>query len=102
MYDSVGLILVLAVVATIAYKLDLGNYRHLKDAARLTFLTHAIFFLVFLTTSVPYSVAMLKILFAPLGPAYLLQLPVVRCISFPLGFQLVLYAYEVGSKFTVA
>lgn len=91
-----GLILVLAVLAILAYKLDIGNYRHLKDTARLTFLKHVIFFLVFLTTSIPYSVAVLRSFFAPLGPAYLLQLPTFRCISFPLGFQLVLYAYEVA------
>ena len=87
----------LAVFAIAAYKSDFGNYRRLKDTARLTFLTHVMFFLVFLTTSIPYSVAMLRIFFAPLGPAYLLQTPTLRCVSFPLGFQLVLYAYEVGS-----
>lgn len=89
--------MVLAVFAIVAYKSDIGNYRRLKDTARLTFLTHVMFFLVFLITTVPYSVAMLRIFFAPLGPAYLLQAPTLRCISFPLGFQLVLYAYEVDS-----
>lgn len=67
MLDCAGLILVLALLAVIAHKSDLGNYRRVKDTARLTFLTYVVSFLVFLSTSIPYSVAMTQNLLCTLG-----------------------------------
>ena len=90
------MILILAVFAQGFRKFNIGNFRQLSDSARLTLLTHILFFLVFLGTLIPFTATMIKLFFGPLGPEYLLQKSDYRTCAFSLGFQIVLYAYEVG------
>ncbi len=90
-----GIILLFGLLAVVFKKFDVGSYRTLPDAARLIFVSHNAFFLVFLLTAIPYSFAMVSILFAPSSPRNLLEKPVYRCISFSLAFQVVMYALEV-------
>jgi hypothetical protein len=90
-----GIILLFGLLAVVFRKFDTGSYRTLTDAARLIFVSHNAFFLVFLLTAIPYSFAMVSVLFAPSSPRNLLEKPVYRCISFSLAFQVVMYALEV-------
>ena len=90
-----GIILLFGLLAVVFRKVDVGSYRTLPDAAGLIFVSHNAFFLVFLLTAIPYSFAMVSVLFAPSSPSNLLEKPVYRCISFSLAFQVVMYALEV-------
>ena len=76
-------------------KYDVGSYRSLPDASRLIFVSHNVFFLIFLLTAVPYSFAMVSVLFGPSAPRNLLESSIYRSISFPLALQVVMYALEV-------
>lgn len=90
-----GIILLFGLLAVVFRRCDTGSYRTLTDAARLIFVSHNAFFLVFLLTAIPYTFAMVSVLFAPSAPRNLLEKPVYRCISFSLAFQVVMYALEV-------
>lgn len=90
-----GIILLFGLLAVVFRRFDTGSYRTLNDAARLIFVSHNAFFLVFLLTAIPYTFAMVSVLFAPSAPRNLLEKPVYRCISFSLAFQVVMYALEV-------
>ena len=90
-----GVILLFGLLAVVFRKFDVGSYRTLPDAARLIFISHNAFFLVFLLTAIPYSFALVSVLFAPSSPRNLLEKSVYRCISFSLAFQVVMYALEV-------
>ncbi|KAL0025795.1 hypothetical protein WJX79_000604 [Trebouxia sp. C0005] len=94
-YCTAGIILLFGLLAVVFRKFDVGSYRTLPDAARLIFVSHNAFFLVFLLTAIPYSVTMVRVLFAPSSPKNLLEKPVYRCISFSLAFQVVMYALEI-------
>jgi len=90
-----GVILLFGLLAVVFRRFDVGSYRTLPDAARLIFISHNAFFLVFLLTAIPYSFALVSVLFAPSSPRNLLEKSVYRCISFSLAFQVVMYALEV-------
>ena len=90
-----GVILLFGLLAVVFRKFDVGSYRSLSDASRLIFISHNVFFLIFLLTAIPYSFAMVSVLFAPSAPRNLLESSVYRSISFPLALQVVMYALEV-------
>lgn len=93
-----GIILLFVLLAVVFRKFDVGGYRTLPDAARLIFVSHNAFFLMFLLTAAPYSFAVVSLLFAPSSPSNLLEKSIYRCLSFPLAFQVVMYAVEVGDN----
>ena len=75
--------------------LNIAAYRSLSDVDRLIFVSHIAFLLIFLATSVPYSIVLVNFLFAPTAPAVVLQPANYRSITYPLAFQLNLYMFEV-------
>ncbi|DBB14472.1 TPA: hypothetical protein ACH3X3_004760 [Trebouxia sp. C0006] len=93
-YGAAGIILLFVVLAFLCKRFDIGNYRRLPDDARLVFVCHNAFFLIFLTTAIPYSIALVKVLFAPTAPLPLLQSSMYRCMSFPLALQVGMYVLE--------
>ncbi|KAA6428586.1 MAG: hypothetical protein FRX49_01461 [Trebouxia sp. A1-2] len=97
-YGAAGIILLFVVLALLCKRFDIGRYRGLPDASRLVFVCHNAFFLIFLTTAVPYSIALVKVLFAPTAPLPLLQSSMYRCMSFPLALQVGMYVLEGGCR----
>ncbi|KAL0038164.1 hypothetical protein WJX79_005736 [Trebouxia sp. C0005] len=97
-YGAAGIILLFVVLALLCKRFDIGRYRSLPDASRLVFVCHNAFFLIFLTTAVPYSIALVKVLFAPTAPLPLLQSSMYRCMSFPLALQVGMYVLEGGCR----
>ncbi len=91
-----GIILLFVVLAFLCHRFDIGKYRRLPDGSRLIFVCHNAFFLIFLTTAIPYSIALVKVLFAPTAPLPLLQTSMYRCMSFPLALQVGMYVLEVS------
>ncbi len=96
-----GIILLFVVLAFLCKRFDIGKYRSLPDASRLVFVCHNAFFLIFLTTAIPYSIALVKVLFAPTAPLPLLQSSMYRCMSFPLALQVGMYVLEVSKQWNM-
>ncbi len=90
-----GVILLFGLLGFLFRKADVGDYRGLPEASRLIFVSHNVFFLIFILTAIPYSYAMVSVLFAPSAPRNLLDSSIYRSISFPLALQVVMYALEV-------
>lgn len=82
-----GVILLYGLTAASCRLGNLGNYRQLKDPAKLILVSHIAYLLVFLGTATPYTIAMVKVLFAPGAPANLLHPYMQRCIFFPTVFN---------------
>ncbi len=90
-----GVVLVFGLTAAICMAFNVAQYRSLKDASKLTLITHIAYCLIFLGTAAPYSIAMVRVLFAPGAPSGLLQPYIQRCIFYSLAFQLAMYVFEV-------
>lgn len=82
-------------LAALCRMYNIASYASLKAEGKLIFVSHLAFFILFLGTAVPYSVGMVKVLFAPDAPAALLQPSYYRCLLFPIAFQLAMYIFEV-------
>ncbi len=96
-----GVVLVFGLTAAICMTFDVAQYRSLKDANKLTLITHIAYCLIFLGTAAPYSISMVRVLFAPGAPSGLLQPYIQRCIFYPLAFQLAMYVFEVRLQHTM-
>ena len=99
---SAGVIILFGLTAALCKAYDAGGYRKLTDAAKLILASHIVYSVVLMSTAAPYSVGLVKAMFAPDAPATLLQQSVQRCLFLPLGFQLALYVFEVSSGFMQA
>ncbi|KAL0021196.1 hypothetical protein WJX77_011567 [Trebouxia sp. C0004] len=89
-----GVVLLFGAIAAICTAFDVAQYRSLKDSGKLAFISHIAYCLIFLGTAAPYSIAMVRVLFAPGAPNALLQPYIQRCIFYPLAFQLAMYVFE--------
>ena len=65
-----------------------------KDAPRVVFTTHVAFCLIFTATFVPYSIALVRVLFSQRSVLSLGQPSTYRCIAYPLALQLMMYVFE--------
>ena len=52
-----GVILLFGLLAVVFRRFDVGSYRSLSDASRLIFISHNVFFLIFLLTAIPYIIS---------------------------------------------
>ena len=91
-----GVILLFGLIAAVCRTADIAAYRSQADAAKLVFVSHIAYFLIFLGTMVPYSIGMVKVLFAPGAPSALLEAPTYRSLLFPITLQLAMYVFEVS------
>lgn len=82
-------------LAALCRRFNIASYTSRKAEGKLIFVSHMAFFLLFLGTTVPYSIGMVKVLFAPDAPSALLQPSLYRCLLFPIAFQLAMYVFEV-------
>jgi len=90
-----GVVVLFGLTAAICMGFDVAQYRSLKDVGKLILISHIAYCLIFLGTAAPYSIAMVRVLFAPGAPNGLLQPYIQRCIFYPLAFQLAMYVFEV-------
>ena len=65
-----------------------------KDAQRVVFATHIAFCTIFTGTLVPYSIALVRVLFTSQSVLYFRQPNTYRCIAYPLALQLMMYVLE--------
>ena len=91
-----GLIILFRLLSFICEKRNIAEYDKLEESAKLVYVTHWAFFLVFVATAVPYSFVMVRVLFAPNGMMDLVEKSTFRSLTFPLAFQLCMYVYEVS------
>lgn len=93
-YCAAGIILLFAFTNLLLAKLGPGHLCKLRDSARVIFVTHIAFFAIFLATYVPYSIAMVRILFTTGGLAHLRQSSTYLSVAYSLAFQLIMYGAE--------
>ena len=91
-----GLIILFRLLSFICETRNVANYHKLEGSAKLIYVIHWAFFLLFVATAVPYSFAMVRVLFAPNGMMGLVEKSTFRSLTFPLAFQLCMYVYEVS------
>ena len=91
-----GVILLFGLIAAVCRTADIAAYRSQADAAKLVFVSHIAYFLIFMGTMVPYSIGMVKVLFAPGAPSALLEAPTYRSLLFPITLQMAMYVFEVS------
>ncbi|KAK9838896.1 hypothetical protein WJX74_005448 [Apatococcus lobatus] len=65
-----------------------------NDAQRVVFATHIAFCVIFTGTFVPFTVALVRILFTARSVLWLGQASTYRCIAYPLALQLMMYGFE--------
>ena len=92
-----GVILLFGLIAAVCRTADIAAYRSQTNAAKLIFVSHIAYFLIFAGTMVPYSIGIVKVLFAPGAPSALLEAPTYRSMLFPLTLQLAMYLFEVSN-----
>ncbi len=68
--------------------------REMSEVSRLIFINHLLFLIIFLATCVPYSIALVRILFASDPIKYFATPSTYYMIAFPLALQVVMYGYE--------
>ena len=93
-YSAAGIILLFLVANLALRRFGPSRLSKLSEVDRVVFITHIAFFLIFLGTVVPYTLAVFRVLFTLNGIRYLIQASTYRCVAYPLSLQLVLYAVE--------
>ena len=93
-----GVILLFCFTRLLCSHCNVANFNKVSEAAKLIYVTHWAFFLIFMSTTIPYSIAMVKVLFSPNNVLELVKPSTFRSITFPVAFQLCMYVYEVSSQ----
>ena len=93
-----GVILLFCLTRVLCSRYNVANFNKASEAAKLIYVTHWAFFLIFMTTTIPYSIAMVKVLFSPNNVLELVKPSTFRSITFPVAFQLCMYVYEVSAQ----
>lgn len=93
-YSAAGIILLFTTINLLLAKLGPDHLRKLRGSALVILVTHIAFFAVFLTTMVPWSIAMVRLLFTSGGLSWLGQSTTFLSVAYPLALQLAMYGAE--------
>ncbi len=93
-YSAAGIILLFTIINLLLAKAGPGHLCKLRDSARVICSTHIAFFTIFLATTVPFSIAMVRVLFTSGGLAYLGDTTTYLSVAYPLALMLAMYGAE--------
>lgn len=93
-YSAVSFIILMVAANTFFTRVGPKVVQEMSEVSRLILIIHILFLIIFLATCVPYSIALVRILFASDPILYFATPSTFYMIAFPLALQLVMYGYE--------